>query len=203
MTESEAVATRKLTRESLISLEQYARVRNDYRATVLAHKLNRRVPVGPHATLYFEDALTMRYQVQEMLRVERIFEEQGIEEEIAAYNPLIPDGHNWKATFMIEYAQEDERQAALARMIGIEHKVWVRVEGFDHVWAIADEDQDRATAEKTSSVHFLRFELDAGMVQAVKSGVALSMGIQHPAYSHSVERVPHAVREALARDLIG
>ncbi|MHB8551638.1 MAG: DUF3501 family protein [Acidiferrobacterales bacterium] len=203
MTESETVATRKLTREGLMPLEQYARVRNDFRATVMAHKLNRRVPVGPHATLYFEDALTMHYQVQEMLRVERIFEEQGIEEEIATYNPLIPDGQNWKATFMIEYEREDERQVALAGMIGIEHKAWVRVAGFDRVWAIADEDLDRATAEKTSSVHFLRFELGAAMARAVKSGAALSMGIEHPAYSHSVERVPDAVREALGRDLTG
>ena len=203
MTDADTIATQKLTREGLLSLEQYDRVRNDFRATVMAHKLNRRVPIGPHATLYFEDALTMRYQVQEMLRAERIFEAQGIEEEIATYNPLIPDGRNWKATFMIEYAREDERQVALASMIGVERRVWVRVAGFDRVWAIADEDLERATSEKTSSVHFLRFELDPAMVQAVKSGAALAMGIEHPAYSHSVEKLPDEVRAALARDLTG
>ncbi len=191
----------KLTREQLMSLEEYARVREEFRAKVMAHKKDRRLHIGPHASLYFEDALTMQYQVQEMLRVERIFEPQGIAEEIAAYNPLIPDGSNWKATFMIEYGDEKERQAALARMIGIEHKVWVRVHGFDRVWPVADEDLDRTAPDKTSSVHFLRFELSPEMIRAVKSGAAVSMGIDHPAYSYVVEPVPEAVRVALARDL--
>lgn len=192
----------KLSRERLMSLEEYARVRNEFRAKVMAHKKDRRVHIGPHASLYFEDALTMQYQVQEMLRAERIFEPEGIEEEIAAYNPLIPDGSNWKATFMIEYADEKQRQVALARMIGIEHKVWVGVQGFDRVWPVADEDLERTSPEKTSSVHFLRFELSPEMVRAVKSGAAVSMGIDHPAYSHVVESVPEPVRAALASDLI-
>ncbi len=201
MTEAGGPGTSKLTRESLMSLEQYDRVRQEFRASVMAHKANRRISIGPHATIYFEDAVTMRYQVQEMLRAERIFDAQGIEDEIAAYNPLIPDGHNWKATLMIEYAQEGDRQLALARMIGIETRVWVRVAGFDRVWAIADEDLDRTTAEKTSSVHFLRFELDSSMMRAVKSGAAISVGIDHPAYSHSVGELPEAVRAALASDI--
>ena len=196
-------ATRKLTRDHLMSLEEYDRVRSGFRARVMAHKLNRRVAIGPHATLYFEDELTIRYQVQEMLRAERIFEAQGIEEEIGTYNPLIPDGHNWKATFMIEYAQESDRRTALSRMVGIENRVWVRVAGFDRVWAIADEDLDRSTGDKTSSVHFLRFELDPAMARAVKSGAAISMGIDHVAYSHSVESLPEAVRVALSLDLAG
>ncbi len=196
-------ATRKLTRDHLMSLEEYDRVRSGFRARVMAHKLNRRVAIGPHATLYFEDELTIRYQVQEMLRAERIFEAQGIEEEIGTYNPLIPDGRNWKATFMIEYAQESDRRTALSRMVGIENRVWARVAGFDRVWAIADEDLDRSTGDKTSSVHFLRFELDPAMARAVKSGAAISMGIDHVAYSHSVESLPEAVRIALSLDLTG
>ncbi len=196
-------ATRKLTRDHLMSLEEYDRVRSGFRARVMAHKLNRRVAIGPHATLYFEDELTIRYQVQEMLRAERIFEAQGIEEEIGTYNPLIPDGRNWKATFMIEYAQESDRRTALSRMVGIENRVWARVAGFDRVWAIADEDLDRSTGDKTSSVHFLRFELDPAMARAVKSGAAISMGIDHDAYSHSVESLPEAVRAALSLDLAG
>ncbi len=196
-------ATRKLTRDHLMSLEEYDRVRSGFRARVMAHKLNRRVAIGPHATLYFEDELTIRYQVQEMLRAERIFEAQGIEEEIGTYNPLIPDGRNWKATFMIEYAQESDRRTALSRMVGIENRVWARVAGFDRVWAIADEDLDRSTGDKTSSVHFLRFELDPAMARAVKSGAAISMGIDHVAYSHSVESLPEAVRAALSLDLAG
>jgi len=198
MTDTEIM--QKLTRERLMSLEQYAKVRNEFRATVMAHKKDRQVHIGPHASLYFEDALTMQYQVQEMLRVERIFEAAGIEEEIATYNPLIPDGNNWKATFMIEYADDTERQSALARMIGIENKVWVRVAGFERVWPIADEDLDRTSPEKTSSVHFLRFELSPAMIQAVKSGAAVGMGIDHPAYTHAIEELPEAVRIALARD---
>src|SRR5690606_29919937 len=146
-------------REDLFSLEEYAAQRQALRSKVMAHKQQRRVPIGPNATRYFEDRLTMQYQVQEMLRAERIFEAEGIEEELAVYNPLIPDGTNWKATFMIEYTDVEERKAALARMVGIEDRVWVRVDGFDPVWAIADEDLERETQDKTSSVHFLRFEL--------------------------------------------
>ena len=191
----------KLTRDQLMPLEQYAKQRNDFRAKVMAHKKNRQVQVGPHATLYFEDRLTMHYQVQEMLRAERIFEEAGIEDELNAYNPMIPDGGNWKATFMIEYGDEDERRVALGKLIGVEHKVWVQVAGFAKVWPIADEDLERTTEEKTSSVHFLRFELAPDMIKAVKSGVAINMGIEHPAYTHSLSPVPEATRAALVQDL--
>jgi hypothetical protein len=194
-------AMQKLTRDQLMPLEQYAKQRNDFRAKVMAHKKNRQVQIGPHATLYFEDRLTMHYQVQEMLRAERIFEEAGIEDELNAYNPMIPDGSNWKATFMIEYGDEEERRAALGKMIGIEHKAWVQVAGFAKVWPIADEDLERTTEEKTSSVHFLRFELAPDMIRAVKGGAAISMGIEHPAYTHSVSPVPEATRASLAADL--
>ena len=197
----ETVTMQKLTRDQLMPLEQYAKTRNEFRAKVIAHKKNRQVQIGPNATLYFEDRLTMHYQVQEMLRAERIFEEEGIEDELNAYNPLIPDGSNWKATFMIEYGDEDQRRVALAKMIGVEHKVWVQVEGHDKVRPIADEDLERTTEEKTSSVHFLRFELTPAMVKAVKSGAAVSMGIDHPAYTHSVSPLPGAIRASLAQDL--
>ena len=194
-------AMQKLTRDQLMPLEQYAKQRNDFRAKVMAHKQNRQVPVGPHATLYFEDRLTMQYQVQEMLRAERIFESAGIEDELNAYNPLIPDGSNWKATFMIEYGDEDERRTALGKMVGIEHKVWMQVAGCAKVWPIADEDLERTTEEKTSSVHFLRFELTAPMVHAVKQGAAIGVGIEHPAYRYQVDALSPVVRAALAADL--
>lgn len=191
----------KLTRDQLMPLEQYAKQRNDFRAKVMAHKQDRRVQIGPHATLYFEDRLTMQYQVQEMLRAERIFEDEGIADELNAYNPLIPDGSNWKATFMIEYGDEDERRVALGKLIGVEYKVWAQVAGFDKVRPIADEDLERETEEKTSSVHFLRFELTPAMVQAVKQGAAIGMGIDHDAYTHSVPVLPENVRASLAADL--
>ena len=191
----------KLTRDQLMPLEQYARVRNDFRAKVMAHKKNRQVQIGPNATLYFEDRFTMHYQIQEMLRAERVFEAEGIEDELNAYNPLIPDGTNWKATFMIEFPDVEERQKALARMVGIEDKVWVQVEGQARVWAIADEDLERSTADKTSSVHFLRFELTPTMIAAMKAGGALSMGIEHPAYTHALTPVPGPIRDSLAADL--
>lgn len=193
----------KLTRADLYSLEQYAEVRADFRARVMAHKKNRRVPLGSHATLYFEDRLIMQYQVQEMLRAERIFETEGIEDELAAYNPLIPDGHNWKATFMIEYEDEEERRKALARLKGVEDQVWVRVRGFDKVHPIANEDLERTTEDKTSSVHFLRFELSPDMIRALKTGAELDMGIEHPEYTETVENLPAATREALVADLEG
>ena len=189
-----------LTRKDLFSLEQYAEKRIEFRAQVMAHKKNRKVGIGAHASLYFEDRLTMQYQIQEMLRVERIFEPAGIEEELSAYNPLIPDGSNWKATFMIEYGNVDERRAALAKLIGIEDKVWVQVAGHDKVFAIADEDLDRTAADKTSSVHFVRFELSPDMAADVKRGGAVRMGIDHPEYSYAVDIEP-VVRDALANDL--
>ena len=191
----------KLTRRDLYSLEQYAENRADIRTRVMAHKKNRKVHIGPSATLYFEDRQTIQYQIQEMLRVERIFEAAGIEEELAAYNPLIPDGSNWKATFMVEETDVERRRALLASLVGVEDRVWVRVDGHDPVYAIADEDLERETADKTSSVHFLRFELTDGMVAGLKQGASLSMGIDHAAYRHQVEPVAPAVRDALLADL--
>jgi hypothetical protein len=208
-----------LTRENLMSLEQYAQARPAFRAEVLAHKRDRQVAIGPHATLYFEDRLTMQYQVQEMLRIERVFEAEGIEDELSAYNPLIPDGTNWKATFMIEYSDIEERRVALMQMVGIENQVWIQVggfadgtearaarqgwrgRGFERVYAIADEDLERATEDKTSSVHFLRFELTPAMAAAVRNGAAISMGIEHEAYNYTVSPVPANVHQSLAADL--
>ena len=189
-----------LTASDLMSLEQYARERAEFRAKVLAHKKNRQVALGPNATLYFEDGLTIQYQVQEMLRIEKIFEAEGIEDELSAYNPLIPDGSNWKATFMLEYPDVDLRKSELARLVGVEDKVWVQVDGHDKVYAIADEDMDRDTEEKTSSVHFMRFELAPEMVQALKGGAALAMGIDHENLEVNVN-VPDAVRGSLVNDL--
>ncbi len=191
----------KLTPEDLYSLEDYATGRPEFRARVMAHKKNRQLALGSNATLYFEDRLTMQYQIQEMLRAERIFEPEGIVEELAAYAPLIPDGSNWTATFMLEYADVRERQAALARMVDIEDRVWVRVEGFDPVWAIADEDLDRETDEKTSAVHFLRFELAPDMVAVAKAGGRLAVGIDHDAYRADVDPIPDNVRQSLIADL--
>jgi len=192
----------KLTRESLMTLEAYAKARKEFRARVLAHKKPRTVHLGEHLTLIFEDELTVRYQVQEMLRVERIFEEEGIQDEIDAYNPLIPDGRNFKATMMIEYEDVDERRGALARLRGIEEKTWIRVEGCAPVYAIADEDLERETDEKTSSVHFLRFELSDEMADALKYGVSLAIGIEHPHYNARLDPVSADVRAALLKDLI-
>jgi len=191
----------KLSREDLYSLEKYAELRPDYRARVMAHKKNRRLPIGPNANLYFEDVLTMQYQIQEMLRIERIFEADGIQEELDAYNPLIPDGSNWKATFMMEYSDPDERRVQLARLLGVEKHVWVQVADFSRVSPVADEDLEREDEHKTSSVHFLRFELTPGMVEAVKKGAAVSAGIDHPHYVFSVDPIPQNIRDSLAADL--
>ncbi|KPK37991.1 MAG: hypothetical protein AMJ69_09670 [Gammaproteobacteria bacterium SG8_47] len=191
----------KLKREDLWSLEDYAQRRPQFRAEVMAHKKSRQVRLGEHATLYFEDETTMRYQVQEMLRAERIFEADGIQEELDAYNPLIPDGSNWKATFMVEYDDVEERKQALAKLIGIEGKVWMRVDGFDKVYPIADEDLERETEEKTSSVHFMRFELTPQMVAAVKEGAAIAAGIDHSAYQATLDPLPENIRSSLAQDL--
>ena len=191
----------KLKRDDLYTLEKYAEIRNDFRAQVMAHKKNRQLSIGPNATLYFEDRMVMQYQIQEILRTEKIFEAEGIEEELEAYNPLIPDGSNWKATFMIEFTEEAERRVALTKMLGIEDKVWVQAEGYDKVYPIADEDLERETETKTSSVHFLRFELTAEMIQALKSGASLSAGIEHPAYTQTVSPVPQNIRDSLVSDL--
>ena len=191
----------KLTRDDLLSLEQYAEKRLKFRDTVMAHKRNRRLDLGSNAVLIFEDRLTMQYQVQEMLRIERIFEAKGIDEELQVYNPLIPDGSNWKATFMIEFPEAEERRVMLGRLIGIEDKVYIHVVDFDRVYAIADEDMERANDEKTSAVHFLRFELPAQQVAALKSGAAFVAGIDHENYQVEVRNVADNIRESLLNDL--
>ena len=191
----------KLTPAELMSLEHYARERPAFRAQVLEHKRHRKLAVGPHVTWSFEDRLTMQYQIQEMLRAERIFEPAGIREELDTYNPLIPDGSNWKATLLIEFPDVAERQRQLAQLIGVEDRCWVQVRGQDRVYAIADEDLERENAEKTSSVHFLRFELTPAMIAALKSGAALAAGVDHDHYRHSIDPVPEAVSAALLQDL--
>lgn len=191
----------KLTRADLMSLEQYSTARKDFRAKVLEHKRNRIVRIGPNATWCLEDRLTVQYQVQEMLRVERIFEASGIQDELDAYNPLIPNGTNWKATFLLEFPDVDERRVRLAGLKGVEDRCWVRVAGFERVYAIADEDLDRENEEKTSSVHFLRFELSEQMCAQVKAGAAIGLGIDHENYDHELQPVPQNVRDSLAQDL--
>src|SRR6058998_470241 len=180
----------RIDRASLMTLETYARERPQFRAKVIAHKKGRTVQLGEHVTLVFEDELTIRYQVQEMLRIERIFEEEGIKEELAAYNPLVPDGSNLKATMMIEYPDPEERARRLAELIGIEDKVWLRAAGHERVWAIADEDLDRENGQKTSAVHFLRFELDEAAAEALKEGAGLAIGVDHPRHSAKLEVLP-------------
>ena len=193
----------RISRDSIMTLEAYAKARQEFRSRVMEHKKNRFIQIGPNVTLIFEDELTIRYQVQEMLRVERIFEEDEIRAELDTYNPLVPDGSNWKATMMIEYPDVEERRVMLAKLIGIEDRVWVQVRGFSRVYAIADEDLERENAEKTASVHFLRFELEAEMSAALKAGAGLAAGIDHPQYSAAVEPVAAAVTAALAEDLAG
>src|SRR5512146_233441 len=190
-----------IARDSLLSLEAYARQRKEFRAKVMAHKRDRTVHLGAHVTLLFEDELTIRYQVQEMLRIERTFEEPGIQDELDAYNPLIPDGRNFKATMMIEYADAEERKRALAKLKGIEDRVWVQVEGCARVYAIADEDLERENEEKTSAVHFLRFDLTDEMAGSLKFGVGLAMGVDHPNYQAEIAAVAAEVRASLAHDL--
>ena len=190
----------QITRDSLMTLEAYAKARPEFRARVMAHKKVRTLALGEHVTLLFEDELTIRYQIQEMLRAERVFEEAGIQDELDAYNPLVPDGSNWKATMMIEYTDVAERQRMLARLIGIEDRVWVQAGGCVRVYAVADEDLERENAEKTSSVHFLRFELDRAMAQALRKGATLAVGIDHPEYIVTAGVAPE-VRASLAGDL--
>jgi uncharacterized protein DUF3501 len=191
----------KLTREALFSLEKYSEIRNDFRAEVIRHKRDRRLPMGGNATLYFEDRLTMQYQVQEMLRIERIFEAAGIDEELGAYNPLIPDGSNWKATFMIEFPEPQERDAMLRRLTDIEHRVWMQIGDTDRIRPFADEDLERSNEQKTSAVHFLRFELNAAQVQALKAGAELAAGIDHKHYQVEVRPVAAHIRQSLLADL--
>lgn len=194
-------AMQKLTRADLMSLETYAARRAAYRAEVMAHKVNRRVPLGPNATLYFEDRVTMQYQVQEVLRVEKIFEADAIDEELGAYNPLIPDGGNWKATFMLEFEDEAERRRQLARLIGVERMVWIQVGAHARINPIANEDLPRETEDKTSAVHFLRFELPSAVASDACAGAAITIGVEHPNYSHATGPLPAHVAESLAADL--
>jgi len=191
----------KLKKEDLYSLEQYAEVRPEFRAKVLAHKQPRKVTIGKHLTLYFEDRLTMQYQIQEMLRIERIFEAEGIEEELGAYNPLIPDGNNLKATMMIEYDDVEERRQALTQLVGIEDKTWIRVNGHDKVYAIADEDLERTDAGKTSAVHFVRFQLTPEMMDELKNGGSMGAGCDLGNYPFEVEPLPPGTLAALVQDL--
>lgn len=197
---TKTTATPRITRDSLMTLEAYAKARPAFRAKVLEHKRPRTVHLGEHLTLVFEDELTMRYQIQEMLRIEKMFEEAGIQDEIDAYSPLVPDGSNFKATMLIEYEDEAARREALGRLKGIEDRVYVEVEGCGRAWAIADEDLERENEQKTSSVHFLRFELGDAMVGALRAGARLAMGVDHPAYLHSVDTVPDAIRASLLGD---
>ena len=190
-----------LSRDDLMPLEVYSEQRAALRAKVIAHKRARRVALGEHASLYFEDELTMRYQIQEMLHVERIFEAAGIQQELDTYNPLIPDGGNWKATFMIEYPDKVERQAALTRLVGVEHAVWVRVGQHPQVYAVADEDLPRSTDDRTSAVHFMRFELTPAMIADAKAGSPIALGCRHDNLSVAVDPVDEATRRSLLRDL--
>ena len=192
----------KLCATDLMSLEQYARERPAFRARVLQHKTERQLAVGPNATWCFEDRLTVQYQVQEMLRAERIFEPEGIGEELAAYNPLIPDGQNWKVTLLLEF-DAAERPHALAQLKGVEDRCWVQIAGHERVLAIADEDLERENEQKTSAVHFLRFELGAPMIASLRGGAALGVGVDHPHYRHEVAPLPPAVQRSLTDDLKG
>jgi hypothetical protein len=192
--------TQAITRSDLMSLEQYAEQRDEFRQQVLAHKKDRQVALGPNATLYFEDRLTLLYQIQEMLRIEKVFEADGINEELDAYNPLIPDGRNFKATFMIEYPDQQVRAAQLEKMVGIEDLVWMRIGDHDKVWSIADEDLPRSNETKTSAVHFMRFEISDDMARDLKSGADWHIGVQHPVYSYDLA-ITGATRASLLNDL--
>lgn len=191
----------RITRDSLMTLEAYAKARKDFRVKVIAHKKLRTVHLGEHLTLLFEDELTIRYQIQEILRAEKAFEEEAIEDELDAYNPLVPDGHNWKATLLVEYEDVEERKDALKRLRGIEDSVWVQVGSEPRVYAISDEDLDRENDEKTSAVHFARFEVTRSMTERLRGGDALAIGVDHPAYTSTLREVPEATRQSLLADL--
>ena len=190
-----------ITRDSLLTLEAYAKLRKQKRSEVIAHKKPRKIQLGDHITLFFEDDVTIRYQIQEMLHIERIFQEDEIVHELETYLPLVPDGANWKATMMIEYPDPAERAERLAQMVGIEDKVWIKADDFTPVYAIADEDLDRENTEKTSSVHFLRFELTPDMIQALKQNGKLAMGVDHPAYRATIDSINEESRTSLINDL--
>ena len=190
----------QITRDDLMSLEQYAEKRGEFRQQVLEHKKHRQIALGPNATLYFEDRLTLLYQIQEMLRIEKVFEADGIKEELDAYNPLVPDGRNFKATFMIEYPDPEVRAAQLAKLVGIEDLVWMQIGEHDKIWSIADEDLERSTEEKTSAVHFLRFDISDQMAQELASGAQWKVGVQHAIYTYEVA-IEGATRASLLNDL--
>ena len=191
----------KLTRDDLMSLEQYSEAREGFRSKVMDHKRDRRIDLGTNAALYFEDRLTITYQVQEMLRIERIFEVDGINEELTAYNPLVPDGSNWKATFMIEFPDEDERRAMLRKLIGVEDRVYMQINGHQRVYAIADEDLERSNEQQTSAVHFLRFELSGEQVGSLRNGASLAAGIDHDSYRVEISPLTGNIRQSLLADL--
>lgn len=191
----------RLTRDDLMSLEQYSEAREGFRSKVMDHKRDRRIDLGTNAALYFEDRSTIAYQVQEMLRIERIFEVDGINEELAAYNPLVPDGSNWKATFMIEFPDEDERRAMLQKLIGVEDRVYMQINGHERVYAIADEDLERSDEQKTSAVHFLRFELSGDQVGSLRNGATLAAGIDHDSYMVEISSLTDKIRQSLLADL--
>jgi len=192
---------KKLTRGDLFSLEKYSEIRNDFRLKIMSHKKNRHLAIGPNITLYFEDNLTMHYQIQEMLRAEKIFESSAIDEELAVYNAMIPDGNNWKATLMIEFTDEEERRVALKKMLGIENNLWLKIQGFSEIYPISDEDLERSDEDKTSAVHFLRFQLDREMINGLKDGCELSAGINHPEYEYTVNPIAQNISESLISDL--
>ena len=191
----------KLTRDDLMSLEQYSEAREGFRSKVMDHKRDRRIDLGANAALYFEDRLTIAYQVQEMLRIERIFEVDGINEELTAYNPLVPDGSNWKATFMIEFPDQDERRAMLRKLIGVEDRVYMQINGHERVYAIADEDLQRSNEQQTSAVHFLRFELSGEQVGSLRNGASLAAGIDHDRYMVEISPLTDTIRQSLLADL--
>ena len=198
--ENSELSMKVLKRQDLMSLEAYTEERDAFRKRVLEHKKHRRIDIGPNFTLYFEDRLTIQYQVQEMLRIEKTFTAAGIEEELEAYNPLIPNGTNLKATAMLEFEDVEVRRRRLAELVGMEHQVWIQVAGHAKTLAISNEDLDRSTDEKTAAVHFMRFELTDTMIQSLKAGAALSFGSDHPGYRHQVSVAPEA-RAALLSDL--
>ena len=191
----------KLSRKDLYSLEEYSEIRDDFRTRVMAHKKNRRLDLGDNLVLFFEDRLVMHYQIQEMLKAEKIFDADGIQEELDAYNPLIPDGTNWKATMMIQYGDVAERQQMLTRLVGIENQVWLQITGHDKVYPVADEDLERSTEDKTSAVHFLRFELTPSMIADIHKGATISAGVEHQHYNMTLDTIPGNVAESLAQDL--
>ncbi len=191
----------KLTRKDLYSLEEYTEMRDEFRKKIITHKENRRLELGDNILLLFEDKLIMQYQIQEMLKAEKIFDAAGIDEELNAYNPLIPDGSNWKATMMIQYTDVDERQKMLTQLIGIENLVWMQIADHEKIYAIADEDLERDTEEKTSAVHFMRFELDSDMITALKKGATISAGVEHENYQKTISPIKNNIRDSLVDDI--